>query len=203
MNIKYPWNENELLVQRIVPDNSFVQSAFDKATDFFKVGILPELLGNWYPRAPTYTLAAPDPGNDQDDSSNFPADSKQLWCFCQQPESDPSCTDHSDLPATFSLSFLHRPSWTGEMVKFILYVYSLSILLLVQLNLVVGSPQDVPVLSLASPQLVSVCLFVYSVLASSYHTFCEKLLCFVNHNHYKTHTWKICITRLTRGAAIY
>lgn len=74
------------------------------------------------------------------------------------------------------------------MVKFILYVYSLSILLLVQLNLVVGSPQDVPVLSLASPQLVSVCLFVYSVLASSYHTFCEKLLCFVNHNHYKTHT---------------
>ena len=107
----------------------------------------------------THILTAPDPGNNQDDSSNFPADSEHLWCFCQQRELDPSCTDHSDLPATFSLSFLHRPSWTGEMVKFIFYVYGLSILLLVQLNVVIGSPRDVPALNLVSPQLVSVCLF--------------------------------------------
>ena len=81
------WSENELFVQRIMLDDSFMQSAFDKATNFFKVGILPELLGNWYSRAPTYALAAPDPGNDHDDSSRLPADSDKSWCFCRQPES--------------------------------------------------------------------------------------------------------------------
>ena len=78
------WNEKQLFVQRITPDNNFIQSAFDKATEFFKVGILPELLGNWYSRVPTYALVAPD---HEDASSRVPADSEQLWCFCQQPES--------------------------------------------------------------------------------------------------------------------
>ena len=41
----------------------------------------------WPYRAPTYVLAVSHPGNDHDDSSHLPADSEQLLCFCQQPES--------------------------------------------------------------------------------------------------------------------
>ena len=41
----------------------------------------------WPYRAPTYALAVSHPGNDHDDSSHLPADSEQLLCFCQQPES--------------------------------------------------------------------------------------------------------------------
>ncbi len=42
------WRENELIVLRIEKDELFLEEAMDKANDFFKYGILPELLANWY-----------------------------------------------------------------------------------------------------------------------------------------------------------
>lgn len=93
------WNENDLFVQRIMPDDEFIKSAFDKATDFFKLGILPELLGKWYSRAPTYALATHDHTINQDNSSSLLADSEELWCFCQQPESgEMIACDHDQCP---------------------------------------------------------------------------------------------------------
>lgn len=77
------WNEKDLFVQRILPDDSFVLSAFEKATEFFKVGILPELVGNWYSRAPTYALARNESDIDQENSPNLLENSNKLWCFCQ------------------------------------------------------------------------------------------------------------------------
>ena len=82
-----------------MPDDIFIKSAFNEATEFFKVGILPELLGKWHSRVPTYPLAASVPGTNEDDSSSLPEYFEQLWCFCQQPESgEMIACDHIQCP---------------------------------------------------------------------------------------------------------
>ena len=43
---------NCVVVLRILPDKRFIDSAIDKATEFYKVGVLPVLLGKWYSKAP-------------------------------------------------------------------------------------------------------------------------------------------------------
>ena len=39
--------ENELVVQRIYPDEELMSTSLKQATLFFKFGVLPELLGKW------------------------------------------------------------------------------------------------------------------------------------------------------------
>ncbi len=48
------WNE-DLFIEQIVPDDDFIESVFTKAIRFFKVGILPELMGNQYYNLPMHT----------------------------------------------------------------------------------------------------------------------------------------------------
>ena len=45
------WRENELVVQRIDPDEELINTSLEQATLFFKFGVLPELLGKWYSKA--------------------------------------------------------------------------------------------------------------------------------------------------------
>ena len=42
------WKSDELIVCRIERDDTFLTEAIDKATNFCKYGILPELVGKWY-----------------------------------------------------------------------------------------------------------------------------------------------------------
>ena len=63
------WNENDLFIQQIMPNDDFIQFAFTKATTFFKLGILPELLGNWYSNLPVHTQTSHNPNNDRSDST--------------------------------------------------------------------------------------------------------------------------------------
>ena len=51
------WQENELVVQRIFLDEEFISTALEKATLFFKFGVLPENLGKWYSKEPVYLTA--------------------------------------------------------------------------------------------------------------------------------------------------
>ena len=44
------WRPGELVVLKISPNKSFIDSAVDKATTFYKSGVLPELIGKWYSR---------------------------------------------------------------------------------------------------------------------------------------------------------
>ena len=45
------------------------------------------------------SLATPDPSNNHDDSSLLSADSEELWCCCQQPESGEMIAyDHVQCP---------------------------------------------------------------------------------------------------------
>ena len=42
------WSENELYIERIYPNKDFIRNAFDKASTFIRVGVLPELVGKWF-----------------------------------------------------------------------------------------------------------------------------------------------------------
>ena len=60
------WNENDLF---IMPEDDFIESAFTKAITFFKLGILPELLGNWYSNVPVRTQTSHNSSNDGSNSA--------------------------------------------------------------------------------------------------------------------------------------
>ena len=59
-----------------MPDDNFIQSAFTKATRFFKLGILPELLGNWYSNLPVRTQNFSD---DESSSTTDSDDDQESW----------------------------------------------------------------------------------------------------------------------------
>ena len=52
------WRSDELVVNRIKRDDSFLMEAINKATKFYKYGILPELVGKWYTRTPSITVSS-------------------------------------------------------------------------------------------------------------------------------------------------
>ena len=54
------WREQELLVERILPDEQFIEQALEKSTKFFKYALLPELLGKYYSKLPTQTQIQDD-----------------------------------------------------------------------------------------------------------------------------------------------
>ena len=79
------WHENKLVIQRIYPDEELISSILSKATEFFKLGILPELLEKWYSRPP----ALPQSGSTSSTpTSDAPVNSSnsELWCFCRKEE---------------------------------------------------------------------------------------------------------------------
>lgn len=67
------WRESELVVLRIEKDDSFLEEAMHKATDFFKYGILPEVLGRWYTRNPTTTPELTSSSSSED-----------VFCYCRE-----------------------------------------------------------------------------------------------------------------------
>ena len=44
------WRPDDLVIIKIDYSNSFVEAALNKALSFFKLGVLPELVGQWYSR---------------------------------------------------------------------------------------------------------------------------------------------------------
>eukprot|EP00117_Sycon_ciliatum_P026092 scpid48939/ scgid21499/ Inhibitor of growth protein 1 len=42
------WNEKEVFVERITPDKKFIAEAVQSVTDFYRVGVMPELAGKWF-----------------------------------------------------------------------------------------------------------------------------------------------------------
>ena len=80
------WQEKELVVQRIQPNEEFISAALERATLFFKFGILPEILGKWYSKAPLY-LTSDGVGVTIKDPQYSDHVGKEVWCFCRQEES--------------------------------------------------------------------------------------------------------------------
>ena len=86
------WSPNELVILRIQPDDDFMAQAFDNATAFFKYGILPELVGKWYTKAPVYRQilvneaqepSAINSANSEVGSSTQMQNSDDVWCYCK------------------------------------------------------------------------------------------------------------------------
>ena len=96
------WRPGELVVLRISPNKSFIDSAVDKATTFYKSGVLPELIGKWYSRPQKVcvdsatSVTAPTCNNSNASSSvtalatsnttEDKTDGNEKWCFCQMEE---------------------------------------------------------------------------------------------------------------------
>ena len=99
------WREDELIVERINPDHEFLSSALEKSTEFFKYGILPELLGKWYTKLPSQLQVSTSESSSvsprentllsseiaeslcSEDISFPPEEYTQVWCFCRMDES--------------------------------------------------------------------------------------------------------------------
>ena len=75
------YTNEDIFVERITSDLSFLEENIDKAKDFFKNSILPELLGHWYSRPPdnaTPSLTCTD---------DIPVDpGTPKYCYCQGGE---------------------------------------------------------------------------------------------------------------------
>lgn len=80
------WRTDELVVNRIMRDDDFLKEAIDKATVFFKYGILPELVGKWYTRPPPVLSSETEPV-DLSTKGEEVTDSEKTWCYCKQVES--------------------------------------------------------------------------------------------------------------------
>ena len=85
------WSENELYIERIYPNKDSIRNAFDKASTFIKVGVLPELVGKWYSKALLCqgSTATTDRQNAVSSIVTRSTDSEErkLYCIYQQEES--------------------------------------------------------------------------------------------------------------------
>ena len=93
------WRDSELVVLRIEKDTTFLEDALYKGTEFFKYGILPELLANWYTRSsyiqqqePPASVTIPilhaqecsDVHSSTSTSTSTAAITEQIYCYCQE-----------------------------------------------------------------------------------------------------------------------
>ena len=91
------WRDSELVVLRIEKDTTFLEEALYNGTEFFKYGILPELLANWYTRSsyiqqqePPASVTIPilqecsDVHSSTSTSTSTVAITEQKYCYCQE-----------------------------------------------------------------------------------------------------------------------
>ena len=77
------WTTTDIHIERIHQDSDFIATCVAKSKSFFMKGILPELLGKFFSRAPKPILMG--------DASHSPTSTQttavKLYCYCQQAES--------------------------------------------------------------------------------------------------------------------
>lgn len=81
--------EPDIHIERIFPDEQFWSECIEKSLNFFKICILPEILGRWYSQP-----CVRQEQKKQQHTSQLPSSSTSstsacaLYCYCMQPESD-------------------------------------------------------------------------------------------------------------------
>ena len=84
------WSQNELVIQRIYLDETFISSILPKATEFFTRGILPELLLKWWSKPALLSSIVPTssvPSSSETTSDSSGSSTNELWCYCRKEES--------------------------------------------------------------------------------------------------------------------
>jgi len=71
-------HEDSIHMERLNRNNEFWQDCLDKARLFFKICLLPELLGSWYTRPTEFTVSAA--------SADTSVDVQPVYCSCCGPE---------------------------------------------------------------------------------------------------------------------
>ncbi len=75
------WRESELVVIRIERDFVFLEEALHKAEEFFKYGVLPELLARWYT---THSTASNTDVTGDADSIVVGSSPEKQYCYCKE-----------------------------------------------------------------------------------------------------------------------
>ena len=73
-------NENLMIVLRILPNKHFIDSAIEKATRFFKTGLLPELISKWVSRNQLHSASSRTCASEPEEIDS------EKWCYCQSEE---------------------------------------------------------------------------------------------------------------------
>ncbi len=98
------WTSHGIHIERIKAATDFFQATVDKVSQFYKYGVLPELIGKWYSKKPinnmliedtnesTASTSTIDPISTNDENTNtnntLPVvTNEQSFCYCKQPES--------------------------------------------------------------------------------------------------------------------
>ena len=88
------YTEEDIHIERIEHDPSFLESNLPKAKHFFLSHILPELLGHWYSRPPAVdsfsgmksTESAAESATDIDNDQGADPNAVSKYCYCQGGE---------------------------------------------------------------------------------------------------------------------
>ena len=72
------WTKEDVHVERILKDDSFLKNELAKAEMFFKLCVLPELFGKWFTR--NHSCQVPYIGTVNDDDEEDDGN----WCFCKE-----------------------------------------------------------------------------------------------------------------------
>ncbi|SMN01988.1 hypothetical protein SPONN_289 [uncultured Candidatus Thioglobus sp.] len=77
----FPGSGPSMHIERIHPDTELWQKCVEKSSHFFKLCILPEIIGKWYTRPHQLQTTA-----DSQSASCLVDKNKLLYCYCRQPE---------------------------------------------------------------------------------------------------------------------
>ena len=79
------WTTNDLLIERIMPDQDFFERMAEPIEHFFVYSILPEIIGKWLTRRPVATeegvVCIPEAIEEELTDEDMEAN----WCYCGTP----------------------------------------------------------------------------------------------------------------------
>ena len=86
------WRKEDFIVDRILPDVSFIDDALAKANIFVKTALLPQLIGRWFTKQQTISVppanqTIPDHVSSTSADASSTSDDNILWCYCQKDDS--------------------------------------------------------------------------------------------------------------------
>ena len=80
------WTPKGIHIERIYPQHDFFESTANKAEEFYKQAVMPELLGIWYTKMPVMPPVSSNLVSTTVLQDNIPP--KDVWCYCKAPEDD-------------------------------------------------------------------------------------------------------------------
>ncbi len=115
------WTQNDVHIERLLPDDDFWRGISKKASDLFNCAIMPELVAKYYSRKVSNKYHQAETPSDNSIANHShstthqdQATSRQVWCLCQDEEYGKMIAcDSSDCP----LVWFHYTCWHQAETK--------------------------------------------------------------------------------------